>query len=333
MSSGAVSSGALSRDRVVIVGDLINDIVVVPSEAIRADTDTTATIRSTSGGSAANTAVWLASLGAPVDFVAAVGGHDAAAHAAELSAAGVTPHLQVEPDATTGTIVILVQGADRSMLTDRGANSSLRAASVTPHLLADAALLHVSGYSVVDGFGVEGTRELFARAADAGVPVSVNPASIGFISDFGVERFAEAIRGATAVFLSADEARLLTGEADPDAAARALGRDVPIVALTRGADGVLVVAHGADPVAVPALTVDAVDPTGAGDAFIAGFLATWLGTGDPVAAASAAVHVAARAVTAIGGRPQHQDVARSTGPSPAGPWSADAVVGGEGALA
>ncbi len=294
---------AVSRDRVVIVGDLINDIVVVPREAIRADTDTTATIRNTSGGSAANTAVWLASQGAAVDFVAAVGGHDAAAHAAELTAAGVTPHLQVEPEATTGAIVILVQGHDRSMLTDRGANSLLRAASVTEGLLADAALLHVSGYSVVDGFGLEGTREVLARAADAGVPVSVNPGSIGFISDFGAERFLSAIEGARAVFLSAEEARLLTGVADPADAARTLGATFPVVALTRGVQGVLVVADGAEPVAVPAPAVDAVDPTGAGDAFIAGFIASWLRAGDPVAAASAAVHVAAQAVTAIGGRP------------------------------
>jgi sugar/nucleoside kinase (ribokinase family) len=293
----------MSAERVVVVGDLINDIVAVPREAIRPDTDTTATIKLASGGSAANTATWLASRGVAVDFVAAVGSHDAAFHEEELREAGVTPHLQVEIGVPTGTIIIVVQGAQRSMLTERGANSLLRSASVTDELLAGARLLHVSGYSVVDGFGVAGTRSLLERAADAGVPVSVNPGSIGFISDFGVERFLEAIRGASLLFLSADEATLLTGQDDAEAAARMLAASFPLVALTRGDQGVLVVADGAAPVAVPARPVRAVDPTGAGDAFIAGFLDAWLRTRDPIAAAEAAVYVAARAVMVIGGRP------------------------------
>lgn len=293
----------MTGQRIVVVGDLINDIVAVPREPIRADTDTSATIKATSGGSAANTAVWLAERGAAVDFVAAVGAHDAAAHEEELRGAGVAPHLQVEVGVPTGTIIIVVQGADRSMLTERGANSLLRSASVTDELLGSARLLHVSGYSIVDGFGVAGTRELLARAAAAGVPVSVNPGSIGFISDFGVARFLDAIRGASALFLSAEEARLLTGKPDADAAARMLGATFPLVALTRGSEGVLVVVDGAAPVAVPAHAVRSVDPTGAGDAFIAGFLEAWLRTGDAVAAAEAAVFVAARAVMVIGGRP------------------------------
>lgn len=293
----------MTRDRIVVVGDVINDIVAVPREPMRSDTDTTTRIKSTSGGSAANTATWLANRGAAVDLVAAVGTHDAAAHEDELREAGVTPHLQREIGVPTGTIIIIVQGAERSMLTERGANSLLRSASVTDGLLAQARVLHVSGYSIVDGFGVEGTRELFARAADAGVPISVNPGSIGFIADFGVERFLGAIRGAELLFLSADEAALLTGEADPFVAAQRLGASFPLVALTRGDQGALIVVDGALPVEVPAHQVRAVDPTGAGDAFIAGFLETWTRTGDAYAAAEAAVYVAARAVVVVGGRP------------------------------
>lgn len=293
----------MRRDRVVVVGDVINDIVAVPREPMRPDTDTMTRIKNTSGGSAANTATWLASRGVSVDLVAAVGAHDAAVHEEELREAGVTPHLQVEIGMPTGAIIIIVQGAERSMLTERGANSLLRAASVTDELLASAQLLHVSGYSIVDGFGVEGTRELLARAADAGVPVSVNPGSIGFIADFGVERFLGAIRGARLLFLSADEAALLTGETEPRMAARRLGTSFPIVALTRGDKGVLVVTNGGMPVEVTAQQVRSVDPTGAGDAFIAGFLEAWLRTGDALASAEAAVYVAARAVMVIGGRP------------------------------
>ncbi|WP_166866839.1 carbohydrate kinase family protein [Salinibacterium sp. ZJ70] len=289
--------------RVVIVGDVINDIVAVTREPVRADTDTSAVIRATSGGSAANTAVWAASCGAQVDFVAAVGAHDAAAHIDELTSAGVRPQLQIEPDAATGTIIILAQGEQRAMLTERGANSLLRASSVTDELLAEAGVLHVSGYSILDGFGVSATRELLARASEVGVPVSVNPASVGFISDFGVELFRQAIGGVSILILSSEEARLLTGIDDDIAAAWAIAREVPIVALTRGSAGVQVFVYGTEPVAVPVIPVEVVDPTGAGDAFAAGFLAEWVRSGDAVQAARAGVEVAARAVRVIGGRP------------------------------
>ena len=109
----------MSRPGILVVGDVIDDTVVIPSGPIRPDTDTTSTIRRVAGGSAANTAAWLAALGADVSFVGAVGKADVARHTALLP--GVDVHLQAV-DAATGAIIVLVQGAERSMLTDRGAN-------------------------------------------------------------------------------------------------------------------------------------------------------------------------------------------------------------------
>ena len=65
---------------IVVVGDLINDIVAVPRGGLRRDTDTTASIRQRPGGSGANTAAWLGSIGAAVDYVGAVGSADAEHH-------------------------------------------------------------------------------------------------------------------------------------------------------------------------------------------------------------------------------------------------------------
>ena len=266
----------MTASRVVVVGDVINDIVAVPRIPVRPDTDTPSSIRPRPGGSAANTAVWLGSLGASVDFVGAVGAHDAAEHERVFREAGVEPHLQVEVGIPTGTIIIVVDGEQRSMLTERGANAALTTDAVADALLTDAAVLHVSGYSILDGFGAAKTRELIARATDAGVPVSVNPASTGYISDFGVDAFSDAIAGASLLFPNLAEARQLSGEDDPEAAARALGARFRVVAMTLGSDGVLVVADGAEPVRVPAPATRMVDPTGAGDAFTAGFLNTWI---------------------------------------------------------
>ncbi|MCC6854982.1 MAG: hypothetical protein IT189_02860, partial [Microbacteriaceae bacterium] len=78
--------------RIVCFGDLIDDVVAVPQGPIRDDTDTEASIRILPGGSAANTAAWLGSLGADVDFVGIVGSADVARHEASLP--GVRAHLR-----------------------------------------------------------------------------------------------------------------------------------------------------------------------------------------------------------------------------------------------
>ena len=164
-------------------------------------------------------------------------------------------------------------------------------------------MLHLSGYTVLGGFGARGAREILERARAAGVPVSVNPGSVGYLEDFGIPEFLAAIAGSTLLFPNLAEGRTLTGEPDPDRVAAALLEQFPLVVLTLGADGVLVAERGRSPVLVAAPTVRVVDPTGAGDAFTAGFLENWVRTGDAVAAAEAGVFVAARAVMLIGGRP------------------------------
>ena len=74
--------------RALVFGDLIDDIIVVPSGPIRSDTDTASSIRSQPGGSAANTAAWMAAAGADVTFVGRCAAVDAARHAQLLESAG-----------------------------------------------------------------------------------------------------------------------------------------------------------------------------------------------------------------------------------------------------
>lgn len=293
----------MSRDRIVVVGDIINDIVVVPRGEVRPDTDTPSTIRSRPGGSAANTAVWLGSLGAKVDFAGCVGIEDQAYHEAVFADAGVVPHLQVAAGVPTGTIVILVDGERRTMLTERGANSAFASTSVTDELLAKAGVLHISGYSILDGFGIPGARDLIDRARALDVPVSVTPGSYGYISDFGVDAFLEATAGTSILFPNLAEGELLSGQKDPKRIGAALRERFEIVVLTMGADG-LMVFEGKSSTHVPAPSIQHIaDPTGAGDALAAGFLDRWIVSRDAVASAEAGVFVAARAIMVIGGRP------------------------------
>jgi sugar/nucleoside kinase (ribokinase family) len=286
-------------ERFLVVGDVIDDIVVTPSGPVRHDTDTLSSIRSVPGGSAGNTAAWLAHLGATVDFVGIVGRDDVTRHSELFSAAGVVAHLQSHPTLPTGTIVLVVDGQQRTMYTQKGANPELDLDAIPDALLDSAAVLHLTGYTLfaaADG-GAAFTR-LIARATERGVRVSVDPGSSGFIADFGAERFLEAVRGAAVLFPNLEEGRILTGFAEPHAIVQALERSVELVVLTMGHDGVLVAGER-----VPATEVAIVDPTGAGDAFSAGFLEAWVRSGDVASAARAGVAVAARAVGAVGGRP------------------------------
>lgn len=289
--------------RVVVFGDIVNDIVAVPRAAIRPDTDTPSTIRPRPGGSAANVAAWLGSLGVPADFVGSVGVADLDLHAQELRQHGVEPHLTPAPGLPTSTIVIVVEGDHRTMLTERGANSVLHDSLVTEALLAEAAVLHLSGYNLLDGPKEAGLRSLIDRGHAAGVKVSINPGSAGFIADFGAERFAEGIAGTDFLFANLDEGRLLTGEHDPERVAAALAARHGTVLLSLGSAGAVIADGTVAPVPIAATPTRVLDPTGAGDAMSAGFLQRWLATGDSLDAARHGMLTAARAVMVLGGRP------------------------------
>lgn len=289
-------------NRVLVVGDVVDDIVVIPRTPIRPDTDTAADIRPRPGGSAANTAAWLGFLGTPVDFVGAVAAGDVDRHAAEFRAHGVAPHLAAVDHLPPSTIVVLVENDRRTMLTERGANAALDDADVSDVLLRSAAMLHLTGFSLLDGPGVSGVRRLIERAHACDSRVSMGAGSAGFLADRGPAAFREGVAGADLLLAGLDEGRLLAGRERPEDVVAALARDHPVVVLTLGAAGVLVAAGGS-PVALPAEPAEVLDPTGAGDAFAAGFLHGWVGGADPVDAAREGLRTAARALAVIGGRP------------------------------
>lgn len=286
---------------VLAVGDVIDDVLVRPSGPIAPDTDTPSRIERTAGGSAANTACWLASIGVRTSLVATVGDVDVRRHADLLAAAGVVPHLKAS-GRSTGSIVVVSQGDSRAMLTDRGANEDTAPEDVSDTLLAEHDLLHVTGHVLAGPDRDAGWRDLFARAARAGVTTSVAPGSAGHLAAMGPERFLRVVAGVDLVIAGLEEAQLLTGAADPSAAALALAVAHPLVVVTLGGDGSLVATRdGAT--AVPAVPADVVDVTGAGDAYAAGLLAALVSGASDADAGARAAALAARAVARVGARP------------------------------
>lgn len=295
----------------LVVGDVVTDVVAVHAEPLAPGTDTPARIRTLPGGAGANAACWAAHAGATeVRLLARVGADSAGWHERALLDAGVRPRLVVDPVEPTGTVVALVgEDAERTFLTDSGASLRLSPADWDPALLDGVAHLHLSGYLFFADASRELARVALRSARARNVPVSVDPASAGFLAALGPERFLAAAAGAGVLLPNADEALLLTrahasaGAAAVARAAAELSRRVPLVVVTRGGAGALIAEDGRVTAEVAAESTEAVDSTGAGDAFTGAFLAARLAGAGSAWAAGAGCRAAAVAVTRLGGRP------------------------------
>lgn len=309
--TAAVADHRRSRARpdgaLLVVGDVVTDVVARHRGPLAAGTDTAATIRTLPGGAGANVACWAAHGGhAEVRLLGRVGADAAAWHERELVACGVRPRLVVDPQVPTGTVICLVDAdaaAERTFLTDSGASLRLSPDDWSDALLDGVVRLHLSGYLLFS----EPSRALVAVALEAararGVPVSMDPASAGFLVELGVDRFLALVEGVDVLLPSRDEACLLTGLPDAADAAAKLSRHVPLVVAKQGADGALVARSGAVCARVPAVPATPRDTTGAGDAFTGAFLAALLTGAEPEDAAAEGCRAGALAVERVGGRP------------------------------
>ena len=306
------------RPRILVCGDVMNDLLVKPLEPVRPDTDTGSAILSRPGGSAANQAAWLAAAGSQVTFAGRVGAADQAQHQAALAASGVQALLAADADAPSGAAVVLVApDGGRTMYVDRGANLSLVANDVPLALLSGVDGLHVTGYSLFDAGPRATVLGVMAAAWERGLPVTVDPSSSAFLARLPPGAFLAWTAGATVCFPNLDEAAVITGRQTADGMLTALLERYPTVVLTCGADGVLVGQRGSPSTAVPATAVGAYDTTGAGDAFCGGFLHAWYAGGDAVAAARAGVRMAGHACTMLGARPPVDRPVDNSGEAPA----------------
>lgn len=295
----------------LVVGDVVTDVVARHRGPLAPGTDTAAAIRTVPGGAGANVACWAVHWGcADVRLLGRVGADAAAWHERELVASGVRPRLVVDPEAATGTVICLVDtgaSAERTFLTDSGASLRLDPGDWSDTLLDGVVRLHLSGYLLFS----EPSRALVAVAVESararGVPVSLDPASAGFLVELGVDRFLALAEGVDVLMPSRDEACLLTGLPDPADAAAKLSRHVPLVVTKQGAEGALVARSGTVHARVPAEPATPRDTTGAGDAFTGAFLASLLAGADPEEAARQGCRAGARAVERVGGRPPVPD--------------------------
>jgi ribokinase len=246
---------------ILVVGNINYDILLPlsrlpgPHEKIISDGAITGF-----GGSAANTAYWLAKLGTPVTLSGAVG-NDAmgVSHIVSLREAGVDTRGVSQVETASGLAIIFSQGREKRMIRAPGANLKGRVrdelvAGLEPGQGKERDLLYLSGGDIPT------LKNYAALALGRKVPVicgfhsALDPEMTGIASGF---------------ILNSDEVRMITGLEDPEEGILALDSDIAAVTLSEGG---CLVSDGINIMRVPAAELDPVDRTGGGDAFAAGFL-------------------------------------------------------------
>jgi sugar/nucleoside kinase (ribokinase family) len=269
----------------IAVGEVLVDVsapALAPGRVVHAP------VRVSAGGTAVNSALAAAAVGAQAAVVGRVGDDPAAsAIRAALDAAGVTALLAVDDEAPTGTFVEAGAGEDAAIATDRGASARTRADDLPTALAAGAVL--VSGYLVLHDDTAPAAAAALARADARWVAASL--AAPRLIERLGAAEVHGRVSGANVLLMNEAEAGVLTG-AEPERAASELAKRYELVCVTTGARGA-VAAAGTRLERVPARGGGAA--TGAGDAF-AGALLAALARGDDLLAAleTAAVTGSAR---------------------------------------
>lgn len=292
-----------SRTNLTVIGDAMMDVTARIDSDIVYASDTPAVISQQPGGSGANTAAWLAASGENVAYIGAVGadvfGDELVRH---LTDCGVHAQVMRVPDVVTGTCIVVVDGSsERTMFPDAGANSFLSVEHVRSCLTSDSGHLHVSAYTLMNPLSRPAGQEAIAIARRLGNSVSLDPSSVGPLEIYRDVVLAE-LDSVDLLLANAAEAAVLTGQDDADLALRILSGRVPTVVIKLGPRGAIAT-DGHDRVHLPAVPVEAIDSTGAGDAFAAGFLPAWLSGARVDDALQAGLALGARAVSRVGAGP------------------------------
>lgn len=272
-----------------------------------------------SGGSAANTAACLASLGGRVRFVGKVADDELGqVFADDIRAVGVeydTPPGEAGGPGTGRCLVLVTADAEKTMCTDLGAGATIDPADLHFDAIAAAGVLYMEGYLVGPPDTTKTVHEAIAVARRNGTVVAFSASDPGWVA-FQRDALVGVLPDVDVLFANEPEALGLSGRADLDAAVSWLLERCPAVAVTLGADGCLVARRDGGRTRVPAVPVNqVVDSTGAGDSFAAGFLFGLVNElGDETSARLGAL-AAGEIVSHMGARPltRLEELARAAG--------------------
>ncbi|MFK8023280.1 MAG: adenosine kinase [Ilumatobacter sp.] len=228
-----------------------------------------------SGGSAANTMAGVSSFQSRAAYIGKVDGdelgdvfgHDMRAIGVRFVGGGVAQEVP-----TGRCVIVVTPDAERTMNTYLGVSSTLGVHDLDEEVIADGSVLYMEGYL----FDREPAKAAFRRAAEV-AHANGRLVSLTLSDSFCVDRhradFRDLVAGHVDLLFGNDDEICSLYELDSfDDAIEALRGECRLAAITRGADGCVVVTPD-EVIRVPAVEVEqVVDTTGAGDLFAAGFL-------------------------------------------------------------
>ncbi len=276
-----IGLGALNIDHIYKVERILKDGETVVEEA-----------GSFTGGSAANTIFGLAKLGINTGFIGAVGDDgDGRLMIRDFNKVGVdTSQIKTKPEARTGSTLCLSDRASkRSIYVMPGANNLLTADDTDVSYVNQARILHISSF--VGEQQLEFLLELITKL-DSSVKIGFSPGAL--YASKGLPALTPLLAKTYILFINESEMRQLTGKGFSSGAKICLeqGCHTVVVTLgrgkrqasTRASRTISYIRDSQNSYVIETRgqkEAPAVDATGAGDAFAAGFLYGWLKGKDP----------------------------------------------------
>ncbi|WP_193337697.1 adenosine kinase [Devosia beringensis] len=261
-----------------------------------------------SGGSAANTAAGIASLGGRAAFVGKVA-DDVLGDVFEADLNDIGVHYNTSRlkngALTARSMIFLSEDGERTMNTYLGACHQLTEADIHPDEIGGAAITFMEGF-LWDPVEAKKAFVLAAHYAHKHERAAALTLSDPFCVDRFRAEFLDLIRSKTIdyVFANVHELKSLYETDDLGEAVRQIAKDAEVAAITMGADGAMAVFNG-EITSVPAFPIDkVVDATGAGDLFASGFLLGLARNQSMESALKTGCLAAHEVISHIGARPQ-----------------------------
>ena len=262
---------------VACLGVIVADLVANPVRAMpeRAGMIVVDDMRLFPGGGASNTGTALARLGVPVSVVGRIGDDSLGDFLKDALESEEIDTRWIKRDCsrkTSATMVMVDPDGERRFVHYIGANGNVRLNDIDPEVIENASILHIAYAFVLPGLDGDPMTKILREAKESGVITVLDTAWDA--KGKWLELIGTALPFVDYFIPNLAEARAITGLEDPhDIAHRLLDLGVQTVVLKLNKAGCLAMDRGRRTIECPAYPVKVVDTTGAGDAFIAGFIA------------------------------------------------------------
>ncbi|MGB9833645.1 MAG: carbohydrate kinase family protein [bacterium] len=288
------------KPRIISLGDIAWDFLLETPQGLFWGSDVPGRVEFSYGGSACNFAVWASRCGAKIRLLGKVGkdllGELMLQH---LKEEGVEFPLSPVPGARTARIGVLVSSnGERAMVMDKDPHLAFSPEDFAPQLFEGYDLLFFTGYTVFNRSSVNFLRRALSHARKIGILIAFDPSSFHLMEEFGHQELIELVTPLDFLMLNEEEALIFAGGED---FSRLLAFAKAVV-IKRGAGGATAL-WNKEEFSLPALPAPVSDTTGAGDAFDAGFLVSFLQCGDIKQALEEGNRLGAYVVSHFGAQP------------------------------